>query len=228
MFCLWVSGPVRIAGKRVVPHSGLRDLPRHLHPGRPGANNHERQPDSPQDEIRLSLGHLESAEDPPPQLKRVIDRLHPRCVARKLQVAEVRLVRADREDQAVVLIFAAQAERVDGEAARVQVDPSTSKHHACVALAPQDVADGRRDVALGEDPGGHLVQQRLKEMMVRSVDDRHIDLSTAQCLRREQAPEPRAHNRHAMPPLFRVVASREVRTRFALVPQTLRVSHPAG
>lgn len=105
MFCLWVIGPVRIAGKRVVPYSELRDLARHLHPGRPGANNHERQPDSPQDEIRLSLGHLESADDPPPQLKRVIDRLHRRCVARELQVAEVRLVRAGREDQAVVCDF---------------------------------------------------------------------------------------------------------------------------
>jgi hypothetical protein len=128
----------------------------------------------------VCLGHLESAEDPPPQLERVIDRLHPRCVARELRVAEVRLVRALREDQAVVCDFAAQAERVDAEAARVQVDSfHLSKHHACVALAPQDVADRRRDVALGEDPGGHLVQQRLKPMMVRSIDDRHIDLSTA-------------------------------------------------
>jgi hypothetical protein len=36
-------------------------------------------------------GHLERAEDPAPQLQRVVDRLHPRRVCNEFVVAEVRL-----------------------------------------------------------------------------------------------------------------------------------------
>ena len=53
-------------------------------------------------------------------------------------------------------------------------------------------------------------------MMVRSVDDHHVDIGAAQCVGREQPAEAGADNRDAMPLLFRVVASREIRTRFAL------------
>ena len=47
--------------------------------------------------------------------------------------------------------------------------PSTTRSAAVVA---QHVADGRRDLPLREDAGGHLVQQRLEEVMVGAVDQR--------------------------------------------------------
>ncbi len=42
-------------------------------------------------------------------------------------------------------------------------------------VVPQDVADGGRDLALREDPGGHLVEQGLEEVVVRPVDDGDAD-----------------------------------------------------
>ena len=68
------------------------------------------------------LGELERAEDPPAQLECVVDRLHPGGVVGELRVAEVRLGGARGDDQAVVRDLAAPAERLDGEAAGVEVD----------------------------------------------------------------------------------------------------------
>ena len=38
-------------------------------------------------------------------------------------------------------------------------------------IVPQHVAYGGRDLALREDPGGHLVQQGLEEMVIGPVDE---------------------------------------------------------
>ena len=97
----------------------------------------------------------------------------------------------------------------------------------CVRLAPEDVADRRRDVALGKDPGGHLLEQRRKHVMVRSVDDRHVDLGPAERPGRKQAPEPRSDDYHAMPALYGGFASHEIGSRFAVVPRRCE-SHVRG
>ena len=44
-----------------------------------------------------------------------------------------------------------------------------------VGLPAQDVADRRRDLALGEDPGRELVEQRLEQVVVGAVDHRDLD-----------------------------------------------------
>jgi hypothetical protein len=50
---------------------------------------------------------------------------------------------------------------------------------AGVALLAQGSADRRRDVSLGEHARRHLVEQRLEEVMVRAVDDRHVHWGNA-------------------------------------------------
>ena len=82
------------------PASELRDLTRDLDTCRPRSDDRERQ-------LRVlslgsHLGHLESAEDPFAQLKRVVDRLQARRVRRDLVVPEVRLACTGGDDQAVV------------------------------------------------------------------------------------------------------------------------------
>jgi len=72
----------------------LSDLPGEFDASRAGAHDHERQPDAPHGRIGRALCHLECAEDPPPQLKRVVDRLHSRSIMGELRAAEVRLVAA--------------------------------------------------------------------------------------------------------------------------------------
>jgi hypothetical protein len=50
--------------------------------------------------------------------------------------------------------------------------------------------DRQRDVALGEDAGGQLLEQRLEEMMVRAVDDRHLDVGRCRALAANSPPKP--------------------------------------
>src|SRR5205807_10243824 len=78
------------------------DLPGQLHPGWTSAYDGDRQPELPFARLRGVLGQLECAVDPPPQLQRVVDRLHSRRDECELVVAEVRLVDPGRDDQAVV------------------------------------------------------------------------------------------------------------------------------
>ena len=95
----------------------LGDLPGHLDPGRAGADHDEGE--QPVDLVgvagdRRKLGPLERAEDPPTQLQRVVDVLHPGREPGEVVVAEVGLPGAGGHDEAVV------AERdVPGHPARV-------------------------------------------------------------------------------------------------------------
>ena len=46
-----------------------------------------------------------------------------------------------------------------------------AQDHAQRRIVAEDVADGRCDLALREDPGGHLVEQGLEEVVVGPVDE---------------------------------------------------------
>ena len=177
----------------------LRDLPGKLHAGRSCADDDERQPGSANFGIGLALGELEGAEDPPAQLQRVVDRLHARRVPRELRVSEVRLLRAGGDNQAVIGDVAAPTERVDHQAPGLRVDPhNLAEDDRGVPLVPQDVADRRRDVALGQDAGRHLIEQRLEQVMVGAVDDCHIDMCAPKRLSGEQPGEPGADDHDTM------------------------------
>ena len=80
----------------------LGDLAGHLDPGRAGADDDEGQRPLGLGRRLRQLGQLEGAEDPAAQLERVVDGLHPRCVAGELVVAEPRLPRAGGDEEGVV------------------------------------------------------------------------------------------------------------------------------
>jgi hypothetical protein len=92
----------------------------------------------------------------PSGLERVVDRLRSRRIALKLRRAVVRLVRARREDQALIRDLAAPTERVDGEAAGIKVDRSTSPsiplalrwRRSTSRIRRHDVASARIPVAI--------------------------------------------------------------------------------
>src|SRR5262249_34425311 len=67
-----------------------------------------------------------------------------------------------------------------------------AQDHPGIVLTRQDLASGRRDLALRQDAGGHLVQQRLEQVMSGLRDDRHVDSCALESLRREQAAEARS------------------------------------
>ena len=66
-------------------------------------------------------------------------------------------------------------------------------------MAPQDLACRRGDLALGEDAGRDLVEQRLEQVVARLAGDGDVDVGPAERLRREQAAEAGPDDHHAVP-----------------------------
>ena len=63
----------------------------------------------------------------------------------------------------------------------------------------EDLARRRRDLALGEDAGRHLVEQRLEQVVGGLRDHRDVDVGASQRLGAEQAPEAGADHDHPVP-----------------------------
>jgi hypothetical protein len=91
------------------------------------------------------------------------------------------------------------AQCVDRQALSFDVDPyNLAQDYRSVGLVPQNVADRRSYVAFGEDAGRHLIEQRLKKVVVGAVDHRHVDIGSPKCLCGEEAGESGADDHHMM------------------------------
>ena len=180
----------------------LADLPGHLHPGRAAAHDHEGQPGGARLRIRLDLRRLEGAQDAGPQVERSLQRLELGSEGLPLVVAEVRVPRAPGHDQGVVGEgrIGCLADLPAHHPASREVEPGDLGHHHPDVAAPlEDGAQRIADLPGRESPGRHLVGQRLEEVEVAPVDERHVDRGAAELLRRLQAPEAAADDDDAMP-----------------------------
>jgi hypothetical protein len=72
-------------------------------------------------------------------------------------------------------------------ASRSMVD--IAKYDRRISMTAEDVTNQWGRVSLGKDARRQLVQQRLKEMVIAAVDDRHLDRLSTQALRGEEAGE---------------------------------------
>ena len=68
-----------------------------------------------------------------------------------------------------------------------------------VALSPQNGADRHCDLGRREPGGGDLIKQRLKEVIIPSVDDGNVDGGAGERLGGTQSGEPRTNNYHLGP-----------------------------
>ena len=176
----------------------LRDLTGHLDARRTAPDDDEGEPGAARVGVLLVLGHLEGPEDAAADLQGVVDRLHAGCVAGELVMTEVRLGGSGRDDQAVVLVG---PDRVVGPPGRhgpsSQVEPGDRGHlHRHVVVAAQDVPNRWGDLPSREDAGRELVEQRLEEVVVPCVDERHVDGCPPEELRGEQPAEPASDDDH--------------------------------
>ena len=197
----------RAFGRVDVPERALEgvvgqfgDLPGHLDAGRTGADDDERQQLLPAHRVAGPLGLLERAEDPAAQFQRVVDRLHARRPLGEVVVAEVRLPRARGDDQAVVrrAVGVAEQDRVDRLVRQVDVR-DVAEQHLGVLLLAQDQPGRRRDLALGDDAGGHLVQQRLEQVVGGPGDQLDVDVGVLERLSGVQSAEPRSDDDDLVP-----------------------------
>ena len=116
----------------------VRDCAGQLNPGRPPADDHERQPGPPPSRLRLALGRLEGVQDAAADLQSVLDALQPRRERLPVVMPEVRVRGPGRHNQVIV-----------GDLPVGQDDPPAlhvdrrrlGQDYLGVPLAPQDAAD---------------------------------------------------------------------------------------
>ena len=172
----------------------LRQRSGQLDSGRAPAHDEKGEPLLPPRWIVLALRRLVGEQHAPPDVDGVLQRLQTGRVLLPFGVAEVGVRGAGRDDEEVVRHHAvaeqhALAAHVDG--GRLAED------HPGVLLPAEDAPDGRRDVARVQRRRRYLVEERLEEVVVAPIDQRHLHRSAAQRLGGVETPEPAAQDGHA-------------------------------
>jgi hypothetical protein len=174
----------------------LADRAGELDAGRSAAHDHERQARLARLRILRALGELERGQHAPPDLGRLFQRLESRREALPALLPEVRVLRAGREQQVIVCELA----EVAAHDARIAVDRARfTLNHRDVPVARQQAADRHRD--LGRAQAGHrdLIEQRLEQVMIATIDDPHVDrVRPAEDLCGVHAGETAADDHHAL------------------------------
>src|SRR5690606_37829348 len=111
----------------------------------------------------------------------ILDGLESRCDGRPLLVPEVGVCGAGSQNQVIVLEVAAF--KVN-EPIRDVDSVHLRKHDLTVRLPPQHRPDRRADVGRRQRGRRHLIQKRLKNVVVSPVEERYLDGRFCQRLRR--------------------------------------------
>jgi hypothetical protein len=172
-----------------------RDDARELGPGGPPADDDEGEQRVPLGRVVRLLGLLEGEQEAATDLEGVVDALETRRVLLPLIVAEVGVPRPGGEHQEVVRDLAPLLVHVHDAPLGVHLLHRGHEHRG-VPLFAQEPADGHGDVARGQHRRRHLVEQRLEEVVVRAVDDRHVHRGALELLRRLDPREPAADDHH--------------------------------
>ena len=189
----------------------LADLAGHLDAGRAGADDDERQPRRAPLRVGLELGGLESLEDPSAYLERAVERLDLERERAPLVVSEVGIAGPAGDHQEVVGDRPAlcRGSRARRKLAPLQVEAFDLAHqHRHIAPAAEDLAQRGGDLARRQRAGRHLVAQRLEQVVVVTVDQRHIGVEASQPLDGEHPAEAAADHDHVRAPR-RPLRSRE-------------------
>ena len=154
----------------------LLQLPGHFHAGRTTTDHHEGHEGAATLLVVFRFRLFERAEDLSAQIERIVEGFHARRRPAEFVMPVVRGHRAGGHNQAVVAdvdLAAAELSGGDGVGHRIDVG-HFAEHDVRRRIMAQDVADRWRNLAFGEYSGRHLIEQRLKQMVVRAVDHREI------------------------------------------------------
>ena len=184
--------PAKLAFQRVMGDFCQRAG--HFDAGRAAADHDEGQKCTLAHRIGLFFGLLEGHQHMAADLERIGQRLQSRRELGPLVVAEVAVRRTRRHDQVVV----AEAKTVRKHGflrCGKNLDDFTEKR-GDVALFAEEKPGRRRNGRCGESRGRHLVEQRLKEMVVGFLDDRDVDVGISQMPGSFQAAEAAADDQY--------------------------------
>jgi hypothetical protein len=158
------------------------------------ADEHESEELALPHRIGFAFGSFERQQDAPPDRDGVFERFQPRRERLPLLVAEIRMARAARYNQVVIVEHGAVGQldstRGDIDARRL------AEEHAYVSGPPQNPPDRRGDITWRERRRGDLIQQRLKDVMVAAIEQRDLDVGLSQRFCRRQPAKSAADNDH--------------------------------
>ena len=119
--------------------------------------------------VRLVLGPLEGEQDSPSNLGRVLDALKSGRQELPIVVTKIGVARAGSEDKIVVGHLPPAHDR---DRARHDIDADDLTQHDCnISVGANDAADRCGNVSRRQTSGRHLIEQRLKQVIVLSVND---------------------------------------------------------
>src|SRR5262249_27819518 len=141
--------------------------------GRPGADNDEGHERRPLLRVWLALRLFEGEEDAAANGRRVLERLQARRERLPIVMAEIGVARAGRQNERVVGEHRAVIEM---QLATLLVDglDRGEQGRDLLALAKQ-MSDRPGDLRWRERRRRRLIEQRLEQVMVATIDDRDAD-----------------------------------------------------
>jgi hypothetical protein len=154
------------------PPRQLRDLAGYFNTGRTTSDDDKREPRPANVQIVFQFGHLERAEDPCPLIECVRERFHSGRPLRVLVVPEVRLPDARSDDQAVVGERHLPSARLHGgDVPCLEIESGhLGEFDRDVLLLLENVTRRGCYLPFGEDSRGHLIEERLEQMVVGATD----------------------------------------------------------
>ena len=172
----------------------LRQGAGQLDSSRSGADHHESQPGPAHRRVGLAFRLFECQQESLADRQGVFDRLQAGRVELPFVVAEVG-VRGARGDNQVVVADRAVAKH--DRACRAVDGDSLGQQHFGVALGAEHPPHRRGNVAGAERGRGYLIQQRLEQVVVATIDHRNLHAGVAEGLGRDQSGEPRTEDDHS-------------------------------
>src|SRR5262249_38213890 len=130
----------------------------------------------------------------------VVKALEARREPREFVTTEIARAHSGRDHQEVELEFSnANPRASDLDGTKSQVDaPNLGQQHAEVLLPRLQLPDRSRYFGWRQDSGGDLVEERLKDMVVTSVDQRDLHVSSLECARCGDACKSRTHYQNTL------------------------------
>src|SRR5581483_3318832 len=142
-------------------------------------------------------GQLEGQKHAAANLRRVFHGFEPWCKLSPVFMAKVGVAGAGGQRVIVISHPRAAGQR---NLPRAHVDAYDLVHqHFGVGLVPQNRTDRLCNVGRRKHSQGHLIEKRLKEMVIPAIDNRYIDVEMGQRPRRMDAGEPAAHDHYTRP-----------------------------